>query len=120
MVSTPFQGERVMSKPISVGQSHTLISILANNVAWDELDARVVQEIINYPRQAGRHFTVFLKNGARLTISQPGMLRIDRSQLFDPTKFEGLGKDWKIVEQDERSLALTELDLLKVLFETTL
>jgi len=40
------------------------------------------------------------------------ILVIDRSQPFDPVKFSG--RYWGIVEEDERSLALTEVDLAKV------
>ncbi|MBU3925971.1 hypothetical protein KJ763_02290 [Patescibacteria group bacterium] len=43
---------------------------------------------------------------------------INRSQPFDPEKF--LGEGWKIAEQDERSLALDEIDLTKIQFETCL
>lgn len=39
---------------------------------------------------------------------------------FDPVAFEGLGKGWSIAEQDEQALALTEVDLNKVTFETML
>ncbi|MEK7182253.1 MAG: hypothetical protein AAB679_00640, partial [Patescibacteria group bacterium] len=46
------------------------------------------------------------------------IIQIDRSQPFDPAKFISAG--WSIEEQDERSLALTEVDLSKVVFETTL
>ena len=45
------------------------------------------------------------------------VLRIDRAKPFDP---EFVGKGWKIAEQDERSLALTELDMSKVKLETVL
>lgn len=37
---------------------------------------------------------------------------IDRTQPFDPVQF--LGKDWSIEEQDECSLALTQLNFAKV------
>lgn len=46
------------------------------------------------------------------------MLYIDRSIPFDPVAF--IGKGWSIVEQDERSLALTEVDINKVISERTL
>lgn len=46
------------------------------------------------------------------------LIRIDRSTPFDPVAF--IGKGWSIAEQDERSLAMTEVDLNKVTFETTL
>ena len=44
--------------------------------------------------------------------------RIDRTSAFDPVAF--IGEGWSIVEQDECSLALTEVDLTKVSFETML
>lgn len=46
------------------------------------------------------------------------MVKIDRTTLFNPVAF--IGKDWSIVEEDERALALTEVDLNKVTFETML
>lgn len=58
-----------MNKPITIGQSHNLMSILANNVCWDELDAEMVQKkIIENPQEAGRQFTQFLKSGAKTVI----------------------------------------------------
>ncbi|TSD02917.1 MAG: hypothetical protein Athens071416_436 [Parcubacteria group bacterium Athens0714_16] len=53
-----------------------------------------------------------------LIVSGQKIIQIDRSQPFDPAKFIGAG--WSIEEQDEKSLALTEVDLTKVVFETTL
>ena len=46
------------------------------------------------------------------------IIKIDRAHPFDPVNF--LGGDWSIAEEDERSLALTEVDLTKVRLETTL
>jgi hypothetical protein len=43
---------------------------------------------------------------------------IDRTSAFDPVAFLGVG--WSIVEEDDRSLALAEVDLSKVNFETAL
>jgi hypothetical protein len=43
---------------------------------------------------------------------------INRSIPLDPAEF--LGKGWSIVEQDERSLALTEVDISKICLETML
>lgn len=51
-------------------------------------------------------------------IRHPTMLPIDRSTPFDPIKF--IGDGWTIEEQDEGSLALTEVDLSKVRLETCL
>ncbi|MFZ0932061.1 MAG: hypothetical protein WAN11_25910 [Syntrophobacteraceae bacterium] len=104
-----------MSKPVKIGQSHNLISVLANNVDWETLDGDMIQRIINNPREAGTAFTAFLKNGARLQISAPGILKIDRTKTFDPAGF--IGEGWSIVEEDERSLTLYEVDLGSVQFE---
>ncbi len=54
---------------------------------------------------------------AALVPSEPSIiLRLDRSQPFNPEKF--IGKGWRIVEEDERSLALTEVDLSRIRLET--
>ena len=50
-------------------------------------------------------------------------LRIDRGKPFDPVGFLTLpdrGAGWKIAEQDERSLALTKIDMSKVRLESML
>jgi hypothetical protein len=43
---------------------------------------------------------------------------IDRSLPFDSAEF--IGKDWGVIEEDERSVALTEVDLSSVRLETCL
>ena len=49
------------------------------------------------------------------------ILKIDRTKPFDPAKFfEEDGEGWKIMEEDDRSLALTEIDLDKVRLESYL
>lgn len=48
----------------------------------------------------------------------PSGIPIDRSKPFNPAKF--IGKGWTIEKEDERSLKLTELDLVKVQFVTML
>ena len=60
----------------------------------------------------------FVENGYQLSISGPNTLVIDRSHPFNPTRF--IGKGWTIEEQDERALALTEIDFSKVRFESGL
>lgn len=45
------------------------------------------------------------------------VISIDRTLPFDPSF---VGNGWSIVEQDERALALTEINLTEVAFETTL
>jgi hypothetical protein len=94
-------------------QSHAVMAILAQNVDWEALDMEVLQKkIVRNPKQAGSDFTSFLESGGR----EPRILKIDRSSPFDPVSF--LGEGWKVVEEDERALALTEIDLSKVYFDS--
>lgn len=92
--------------------------------------ARLQELIIRDPVRAAQQFTAFLNNGAQLIIGEPKIITIDRSEPFDPATFKGLGNGWTIwkgcesgdgvtggEEQDDRSLALAELDLSKIRFE---
>ncbi len=108
--------EVIMSKP-TIGQSHTVIQTLANNVNWDVLDHTILQKIVNDPTEAGKQFTAFLKNGGKVIVDSPRIINIDRSIPFDP-KF--IGEGWSIEEQDEKSLALTEINFSEVMFNSTL
>lgn len=54
-----------------------------------------------------------VKNHAEIVVVQR-IIAINRSKAFDPVDL--LGKDWKIEEQDERSVSLAEVDLNKVRF----
>ncbi|MFH0928616.1 MAG: hypothetical protein V1821_04050 [bacterium] len=111
-----------MGKPITIGQSHATMQVLANNVRWEELDPETLQVIIERPQEV--QITEFLRNRGKVIVGEPKILKIDRSRLFDPEKFIGEGWSfWKgpatgdgktgLVEQDRRSLALTEFDLGK-------
>jgi hypothetical protein len=107
-----------MGKSVSIDQSHSVIQALANNVDWRVLDGDKLQGIVVNPKEAGRQFTAFLKNGGKVIVDGPKVISIDRSKPFNPTTFIGAG--WTIAEQDERALALAEVDLTEVVFETTL
>jgi hypothetical protein len=106
-----------MNKP-SQGQVLNAIAILMNNANWDAVNASVLQKVIDNPRDAGSQFTAFLQNGGRVIKGVPKVIPIDRTSAFDPVAF--IGEGWSIAEEDERSLALTEVDLSKVNFETML
>lgn len=108
-----------MGKSVTTDQSHAVMATLATNVDWETLDADILQEeIVSRPMEAGKQFTAFLKNGARLIIGEPKIVKIDRSKAFDPVS--SIGKGWSIEEQDEGSLAITELDVTKVQFKKML
>lgn len=108
-----------MGKAIAIGQSLNLFSVLANNADWDSLDSESIQRIINDPRQAGQQFTAFLRNGGRVIVGEPKVITINRGR-FNPAEF--IGEGWSIVaeETDQRSVALTELDLTRVQHVTML
>ncbi|MFC1612370.1 hypothetical protein ACFL29_00920 [Patescibacteria group bacterium] len=53
-----------------------------------------------------------LRNALQDALAQQQMIKIDRKNPFVSEEF--LGKGWKILEQDERSLALTEINLADV------
>ncbi len=106
-----------MNKP-SQGQVLNAIAILMNNADWDAINGTVLQKVIDNPRDAGSQFTAFLKNGGRVIVGEPKVISIDHTSAFDPVAF--IGEGWSIVEEDERSLKLTEVDLTKVSFETML
>jgi hypothetical protein len=65
---------------------------------------------------------LFLVNRYKMSIYQSSVsqsiLRIDRSTPFDPKTF--IGDGWSIEEQDKRAIALTEIELTKVMFDSTL
>lgn len=115
-------------------QSLQIMATLAVNTDWDSIDfdgAGLQDAIIRDPQGAGEQFTAFLKNGGRVVVGEPKIVKIDRTKPFNPAEFIGAG--WSVwrgpadgdgltgeEEQDPRSLALTELDLTKVKLETCL
>lgn len=118
---------------ITIDQSHQVLATLAVNADWDEIDfiASGLQDlIVRNPKEAGREFTSFLKNGGKMSIGG-NILHINRSTPFAPASF--IGDGWTIwkgpadgnglegeEEYDTRSTALTELDLTKVKLVTML
>ncbi|HEY9583636.1 MAG TPA: hypothetical protein VJI66_01570 [Candidatus Paceibacterota bacterium] len=120
----------------STEQSHQIMAAFAINTDWTKVRfdaARLQDRIIRDPVGASKQFLAFLNNGAELVIGEPKIITVDRSQPFNPATFKGLGNGWTIwkgpidgdglkgeEEQDSRSLALTELDLTRVRFETSL
>lgn len=99
-----------MSKPVSIGQSHAVMSVLANGVDWSTLDRSTLQRIIENPKEAGTLFDAFLRKAAECIAQSLRTLSIDRSTPFDPRTVKGLGEGWDIWEEDKRSLVLTEVD----------
>ena len=101
---------------ITLDQSHQVLATLAVNTDWNAVDfaSSGLQElIVRNPKEAGRQFTAFLKNGGKVFVNEPNGITINRGR-FDPTEF--IGYDWSILndETDQRSIALTELDMTKV------
>jgi hypothetical protein len=109
------------------------MATLAVNTEWSAIDfegSGLQDLIVRNPKEAGRQFTAFLRNGARLVV---GVLKavIDRTKSFDAAAFVGSG--WTIwkgpadgsglegdLEQDARSLAQNEIDMNQVRLVSTL
>lgn len=98
-------------RAVTRGQVSEVFARVAQ-VDWSAVDGQVLQQFIDLsPKVAGCRLADFFKNIGRT-------ITIDRSFTFDTADF--LGTNWSIAEQDEHSLVLTEIDLSKVSFETTL
>jgi hypothetical protein len=105
-------------KAVTTGQVSEVFAGLAQ-VDWSEIDGHVLQHFINLsPKERGKRFATFLKNSGPVISGVQKVIPIDRTSAFDPVAFVGVG--WSIVEEDERSLSLGEVDLTKVNFETML
>jgi hypothetical protein len=113
---------------ITIDQSHQVMAVLATNANWEEIDFTIsgLQDaVIRDPQEAGRRFTKFLKQGCWL-----GMKSIS-TKPFKPAEF--LGEGWTVwkgpangdglsgeEDIDSRSLALSQIEIDKFLFEACL
>ena len=98
-------------------QFNAVMAVLLQNVDPEQLDMDVLQDaVVRNPSGAGQQFTLFLKNGGRVSI---GDMNVTVAP-FDPVKF--ISPDWKVTadEHDKRNDSLTEVDFNKVGFETCL
>jgi hypothetical protein len=101
---------------ITLDQSHQVLATLVVNTDWASVDfanSGLQDFIVRNPKEAGRQFTAFLRNGGKVLIGEPKVITINRGR-FNPTEF--IGRGWSIIteETDTRSTILTELDLTKV------
>lgn len=104
---------------ITIDQSHQVIATLAVNTDWESIDFKdsgLQDFIVRNPKEAGKQFTAFLKNGEKI-VYELKTIEINRSMPFDPAFF---GRGWSIDEEDERALALTKIDLNNVSLEAML
>jgi hypothetical protein len=120
-----------MSKAISGGQARSLIASFTVDTPWDEIPVDIQPFIELTPAERGERFAAFVRNGCRLIIGEPKVIPIDRTNPFNPAEFIGAG--WSFwhgsadgnglegePEQDSCSLAMSEVDLSKILLETHL
>ncbi len=101
---------------ITLDQSHQVLATLAVNTDWASVDfanSGLQDFIVRNPKEAGRQFTAFLRNGGKVLVGEPKVITINRGR-FNPAEF--IGQGWSIIteETDTRSTTLTELDLTKV------
>ena len=117
-------------KTVSRGQALQVAARVGTQVSWDELDGdRLQTAVIDLSSEEfGARFTAFLKNDCRFIFGEPKSFL---TKPFNPAEF--IGKGWTIwkgpiggdglsgeEDQDLRSLALTEIELASLFFETCL
>jgi len=81
----------------------------------DELKLRVDEGVVLFDEAMDGLQVIIEGRFGKMSISEPRIVSIDRSQPFDSVKF--LGQGWNIEEQDERVLKLDQLDFSKVRLE---
>lgn len=101
---------------ITRDQSHQVLATLIQNTDWDSVDfqgSKLQDLVIRNPKEAGRQFTFFLQNGARVVVGEVTKIPTTERQ-FDPRRL--FKKRYRIVREktDVRSAHLREIDLAKV------
>ena len=121
-----------MSKAIiTEGQARSIIGSFVVDTPWNEIQVDLQSFIQLTPQERGLRFAAFLRNGCRLNVGEPRIIRIDSGLKFNPAEFIGSGwATWKgpadgdgltgEEDLDKRSLALTEADLTTAVFESGL
>ena len=120
------KGQTMVSK-----QGVQLCSSLALTADFEAVDSEVLKKLNNDPKGTAQKFTVWLKNGGNLVLPGQRIIKIDRARTFDPAKFIGSGSTiWRgpangtglkgEEDQDQRALALTEINLNAVTFDNCL
>ena len=119
---------------ITIDESHQVVATLVVNTAWETIDfnnSGLQDFIIRNPKEAGRQFTAFLKNGGKFTFKESTKMIIDRAKPFNSAEF--IGSDWNVwrgpkdgnglegeEEQDGGALVLTEVDIGMIRLENML
>ncbi len=109
-------------KILTTNKLKLTMDVLMKNVDMEAISPKELDIIIQHSREAGDHFTHFLKTVGKLIVEEKtamNIIRINRKILFDPVQFmqhQGL----EIEEQDERSIMLEEIDLSKITLESML
>jgi hypothetical protein len=110
---------------------HKAMGALLMNVDGERADESTLRRILQYPQRAGEDFGRWLANDCQLLVNGPKIIKLDPSKKFIPDGYFSAGwTTWKGAKDggglegkedvDERSLALTEIDLSKVTLETCL
>lgn len=131
MVAKFTNRRKKMSKAISSGQARSLIGSFTVDTPWDNISVDIQPFIELTPAERGERFAAFVRNQCQLIVGESKIISIDRTVPFNPAEF--IGEGWTFwrgpadgnglegdLEQDSRSLALTEVDISKILLEVHL
>lgn len=105
-------------KKIGLRQGLQGIMALATSIDWRDVDADIFQaSVIDKTKEAGKQFTLFLMNQARVNIEKAGIVQLLPE--FDMEEFSGLdeGESFGEFVMDSRGAAFIEVDVSKILFQ---
>lgn len=91
----------------TTSQSQGVVAAIGCNVDWSEVSQQEAVRFVDDPMKGGLS-TAFIKSGRQVFFGELIKLPISRSQPYDPATYPS--DAWMILEQDERSLALSEVD----------
>ena len=57
-------------KSVTIDQSHEVMSKLATNADWAQLDGDILQKAVKDPKGLGDQFTLFLRDGGKVIIGE--------------------------------------------------
>jgi hypothetical protein len=64
-----------------------VLTTLINGVKWDSLSGDNLKQILDNPKEAGEQFTLFLKNGGKVSIEETEEQKRIRKVSFDGPGF---------------------------------
>lgn len=106
-------------------ETHSLIGMLSSNADWGKVDGSALKTIEDNPEEAGILFTKFLRSFERKEVRPSKIIKIGREALLPEGNIYNtvktlLGPGWTIIDENKKSLRLTEIDMAKIYLKSGL